>query len=269
MGAFAPRDRTMTIKRTVVVVMCVSLAAVGAGSASAGPLTWNLTSSSACSSSGSGDGNTRTCSGSAGAPSVTASAWSNTGGPSDTLIENALLQVFSGGLGVRNRDRSKGDTGELSSPQHAVDNINRYDAVLFSFASAVALTELGIGYKSGDSDVTVMAYLGGGAPPLAGATYASLLGLGWSLVGHYSNLSTSSAALINASSLSSMYWLIGAFNPTVGSNPGWSIGNDAIKLSLLGGEIQTVPEPVTLTLVGLGLGGLVVARRRHKARRQI
>jgi hypothetical protein len=200
---------------------------------------------------------------------VTASAWANTGGASNTLIENALLQVFSGGLGVRNRDRASGagDTGELSTPQHAVDNTNRYDSVLFSFASKVDLSELGIGYMSGDSDVTVMAYLGAGAPTLTGATYGGLVGLGWALVGHYSNLSTSTPELINAGNLSSAYWLIGAFNPTVGGDPGWSKGNDAIKLNILGGETPTtVPEPATLTLVALGLSGFVAARRRRKAR---
>lgn len=236
---------------------------VCAGSASAAPLTWNLTSSS-CTSSGSSDGNTRTCGSSpSGGPSVTASAWANTQGTANTNIENAYLEAFSGGLGVRNRDRTSTDPNEAGTPQHAVDNINIYDSVLFSFANTVRLTDLSIGYFSGDSDVTVLAYLGGGAPSLAGTSYGALTGLGWSLVGHYSDLALGANA-INAGGISSRYWMVGAFNPTVGNNPGWSLGNDAVKLSALAGSAgDPVPEPATLALIGTGLTAFVASRRRR------
>jgi len=83
------------------------------------------------------------------------------------------MEVFSGGLGVRNRDRTNGDSGETSSPQHAVDNINRYDSLRFDFTSAVRLTQLNIGWMGSDSEITVLAYTGAGVAPLAGLGYAT------------------------------------------------------------------------------------------------
>lgn len=174
------------------------------------------------------------------------------------------MEVFSGGLGVRNRDRTNGDGGETSSPQHAMDNMTRFDALRFDFTSGVRLTQLNIGWMDIDSDITVLAYTGAGVAPLAGLGYASLVGAGWTLVNHYSNPGTGSEN-INAGGISSRYWLIGAFNPTVGSLPTWADSTgDAVKLLTLTGE-ATVPEPASLGLFGFGL--VVLASRLRRARR--
>lgn len=168
-----------------------AIVALSTTPAGAAPITWDLSSGGCSTSGGSNDGNTRTCSGNqGGSPTVTASAWANTGGASNTLIQNALLESFSGGLGVRNRDRAsgQGDTGENSSPEHAMDNDGRYDSIQFGFSSAIKVTGVEVGWWDDDSDITVLAHTGAGTPTLANNTYGSLLGAGWTLIGHYANV---------------------------------------------------------------------------------
>ena len=66
----------------------------------------------------SGNGNTETYT--SGGVSVTASAWANTVGSSNTLLETAHLGSYGGGLGVTNRDKNSGDSGEGSDPEHGL-----------------------------------------------------------------------------------------------------------------------------------------------------
>ncbi len=141
---------------------------------------------------------------------ATATAWSSTG--TGGALQSAYIGEYgSSGMGVTN------NTGiDAASPQHAVDNSGAVDSVLFSFGSKVNVDSMTVGWVSGDSDYTVLAYTGTGTPAaLAGQTYAALLGNGWSLVGNYSGGSSAgSRDFVN--DIYSSYWLIGALNTLVG-----------------------------------------------------
>jgi hypothetical protein len=214
-------------------------------------------------------------------PNVTVNGWSNTVGSSNLDIESATVHTWSG-LGVTNRDES------TTSPNHSTDNSNgRYDSVLFSFASDISLDGLSIGWKYYDSDMTVLAYTGAApfdtSTKLAGLQYDELVSNGWEIIDHLSNValdySPSSTGdtitSFNSGGVSASYWLVGAYNPLVGNSPGWTTGNDYVKISALTGSTPTkhngggtVPEPSSLLLLALGLGSLWHFRRRGAALRQ-
>ena len=160
-------------------------------------------------------GNTIAVISNSGGVTATAQAYSNTNdgtsGTSNTALgstdritaatyklETAYLASYgTNGLGVNNQDgtnsTTNGDDGDLAGtvPEHAIDNNQRYDSVLFSFTNKVDLTSMTTGYVNctgtsctPDSDFTVWYYSGLGTPTLSGNTYASP-GAGWTLLGSY------------------------------------------------------------------------------------
>jgi hypothetical protein len=243
--------------------------------------TWSFSGNVDCGSTTSGTtshacytqaGNTRTSNPGGGAPVGTAKAYSNTG--SGGVLETAYLGLYSGGLGVKNRDgvNGAGDSSEWISPEHSTDNNQRYDSVLLKatsdgMATKVELTGVKIGYRDQDSDITVLAYVGTGTPAsLEGLTYSQLTNAAndWQLVGHYSDLTTTSTQTINAAGIESAYWLVMAYNPTW-SSKGWTEGNDHVKLMAFYGKQHTgVPEPSMLILGGLALGSAAFFSRRKR-----
>jgi len=251
---------------------------------------WQMSGSGDCGSScGSAHGNTRNFnSTTAGNPSVSANAWSNTGNGGSLgtgTLESAYLGLYSGGLGVKNRDGGStspntGDSNEWQPPEHGVDNEARYDSVLFTFkdgsnATPIELTHVQIGWmESGkDSDITVLAYTGAGTPTLTGGkTYGSLddVGQGWTHVGDYSNLGVNEKRAVNEGDIASSWWLIMTYNPAYGgtfaSGASDSKYYDYVKLvALYGDRPHQVPEPHALLLVGTALAGLWATRRRRIA----
>jgi hypothetical protein len=218
---------------------------------------------------------------------ATAQGWSNTNNATastaNTLgstsissttsykLEDAYLYVYDGGIGVKNRDASSstssyGDNSENNSPEHSVDNNQRYDSVLFSFSEAIDLNSVSIGWWNNDSDISVLRYDGAGvASDIAGKTYAQLLTSGWNLVSQNA-ASTASNKVLDGSTASS-YWLIGAANPLLGTV--MDSKRDYVKILALAGTVKVppsgVPEPGTLLLMGAGLFGL----SRFNARRPV
>jgi len=248
-------------------------------------VTWYLQSgASGCSTSGSGNGNSRNCPGSpGGSPSITATAWAytgNEGSGTNNSLRDAYLGVYSGGLGVTNRDASSGDTNEGSDPEHATDNNDRIDGILLSIAGndPFALTTIGFGWvgrtnssTSYDSDFTLFA-LSSGTPSLDGQTRSELTASGWQLVGHYAGPNDPNGGTVSVNpggTYTSRYWLITGFDddplfsggPTTGS-----VGTgylDYFKLKLVKAERTTrdAPEPGTAFLLGAALLGAWRVRR--------
>ena len=213
-----------------------------------------------------------------GGVTVTATGWANTGSGSPVgsqLLEQQTLSLYGGGFGITNKDAcgtSPCDVSEGNTPEHAIDNNERYEMVLLSFSQAVKLQSVKMGWTSNDSDISVMAYNGPGtgSSSLSGNTWAGVASA-WTSIGNYSDVGTASKA-VNGGGVSSSYWLIGAYNPL--ANPGGgsvtvpSSGNyfDYVKLaSVTTSPGGSAPLPGTLLLLGTGLLGMLSMRKRLAA----
>ena len=267
------------LNKTLLAVASLIICAQ-AGAATA---TWSMTTGSNVGTIGTTDwGNTRQFTNNG--VTVTASAWSNTCGSSNTLIRNAYLSVYgNSGLGVINRDGGTGagkDANDVigNGTEHAMDNDERYDSIMLTFSEAVNLTSVRNGWYSNDSDLSILAFVGSGSASINGSTYASLVGNGWSNVATLSNPGTTETSTGNSTTYSK-YWLVGAFNTAFGDSDPGNGALDYVKFAGIVGKTCTgtvaggscnpgntgsVPEPGSLALAGLGLLGVIGLRRRRK-----
>ena len=268
--------------RTSIFIGLVGFAIPGAAFAST-TWTWNFTSDSNCVSNCGENFNNRTHEktfnpvGSATSPELVASGWASTGNSNSETIVAADIVRWSSGLGVVSGNETN------SSPNHATDNEDRFELVMFDFGgTSVSLTEVSFGYEGGDADFSLLAYTGSGSPSLNGVNYDSnsegLTGSGgWTLIGNYDADNIDSSAPHDVSintNVESSYWIVAAYNDVFGSScdpSGYcqdSPYKDYFKIKSLTGKHTPPPPPpngvpVPGTVVLMGLGIMLLARSRR------
>jgi hypothetical protein len=233
------------------------------GSASAAMVTWNTETggSSTIISCTNGVGNGCTFTRSGEVLKARAYATNNDSGTGD--FKKATINVFDGGIGVKNADQSE----ENRSPNHSIDNNGRDDLVVFEFSSATFSPEsFMIGWKSGDADIR--AWIGGETLAanynFTGTEFSDLAGLGFTMFS-FNNVATDTAKNFNTDLIGR--YLI--FAPQTYNSGGSDRNYDYFKISQIKGEYITVlpqtpvSEPGTVALLGIALAGLWANRRRR------
>ncbi|MDO9313855.1 MAG: PEP-CTERM sorting domain-containing protein [Burkholderiaceae bacterium] len=207
-----------------------------------------------------------------------------------------LSQQSNSGFGAGSRDEGVG----AGSPNHAFDSNlpGTQDVLLLSFASSVILDQIGIGWSTGDSDITLMRWTGASAPTRTTGT--TLVGgnenlsntlynganpgiAGWELVGSYADLVAGTPRSTGADlEKGSSWWLISTFNTDLngggtscknaaGAATTCSQGNDAFKLNFVATltpkspstpQGGSVPEPGSMALAGVALAATFGVRKR-------
>ncbi|RIX40717.1 MAG: PEP-CTERM sorting domain-containing protein [Rhodocyclales bacterium GT-UBC] len=188
------------------------------------------------------------------------------------------LKWYSGGYGISSNAT---DTG---APAHATDNVGNKESLLINFGTNTKLEAVNIGYRSGDSDITVLAWAGSGAPIASTTTYGGsvngLIARGWVLVGNYADVVANAAQAVNAAGVSSSYWLVMAYNSVFGTvnsgNKGTGVdldgGDDYVKFysvaySTTSPSTGRVSEPATILMFGTAVFGLIGWRSRKQGKR--
>ncbi len=286
----------------VLIKLLLSAALVlGGNAAFAALVTWNTTSTGTLNpGSGTACAGTVKCkttfTSTAGGQTLTAKAYStptlytnvNPTSTAGNWIEAQIAVYGGGGIGVKNM--VTGDALESNEPEHAVDNNQIHDVVIFELPAGVWDPEsFKLGYANGDSDV--QAWVGGaGLAPdfdfrnvcFSGCTggASTLASLG------FNDISTGMPAVVGgtpspggASAPSGVNVPTGVAAPfattktgrylvmsgNLGQN-GISGFNDAFKISQIS-AMHSVPVPGSLLLLVLGLALLTFVRARPLARR--
>lgn len=182
------------------------------------------------------------------------------------LVSANIVRYNGGGLGVQN---VAGDSYETSSPEHAVDNQDRKDVIVFEAPSdnfdwsSIALgwareNVSGTWYNQAD----IQLYTGGNG--IANLDFSTMCFSGCSTssnniqtafksLGTFNNVAQGSSANLDPTNDPTKKGRYLVVSGALGNS------NDYFKISTIKGS---VPEPQTLLLVGLGLLGMLGFQRR-------
>jgi len=247
--------------RTRSLALIASLAAslMAAPAMADATYTWNTYSpgGSTNSVSGSGAGNQYTFTSGSSSIKVRAYSLDNT---TSATFQTATVGLYDHGLGVTYQGES------TASPNHAVDNVGKFDFLLIEFDGPLKNLGFQIGWKNGSTgDTDIQAWVGTGAAGLnlAGSTACSGGPCDFT---ELASLGFGSTQIFNDVPLDTPKSVTGQGRYLLISGRLTTDLDDYFKVSVLNGTRSTsVPEPSSLMLLGAAVAGIGFAGRRRRA----